>query len=152
MYTRPQRTAELRTSVPGNLNRVFFRDWGCPIRPVAPAQGGLSARTHRRPALGLIATRAVRWFLAIYSASTPPIPPVEPELSLRSVSLVRTITSWPRPSACPATQQMDQCRSRESCVPRLECAVVESAAPHGCRLHPAQESCDFFRRQSWRPV
>jgi hypothetical protein len=32
--------------------RVFFRDWGCPIRRVAPAQGGLSARTHRRPALG----------------------------------------------------------------------------------------------------
>jgi hypothetical protein len=83
-------------------------------------------------------------------------PPAEPELSFRLVRLcgigTRTITSWRRPPACPATQQSARCRSRESCVPRLRSAAVGSAIPRGCRPHPALESCDFFHRQSWRPI
>ncbi len=96
---------------------------------------GLTADLHR----GLIATRAAPWFLSGYSASTPPIPPVEPELSVRSALCAmrtRTIISLPRPSAGPATQQIARCRSRESCVPRLGCAVVGSAIPRGRRPHP----------------
>jgi hypothetical protein len=91
----------------------FFRDWGCPIRRVALAQGGLSARTHVRPAPG--AYRHPRGALVPfglfckYSAAPSRLrhrlaltrtgrgdgedgrenPPVEPELSLRSVRLVR---------------------------------------------------------------